>query len=353
MPAAACRPTPTSPLAERFQQVGAVRISPIEPFVRIPTSLVALPDGRLILPETDGVWIHVAGKDGQGITRLGGPSPLPLDSAATPGRFRALSDLARLSDGSLLASDKTSALVTVFGADLEPRRTLRVPEARAVYDIAALPDGRLAAAVAPRNPVTGGQVVLFAPGDSGLGLLPPNPIFHHNRWEAVSSPSIHVSPDGRIFAYWAPLPWAQVISDSGDSLGVVGRFSPLYHGPSSGPGLRASAASVQHWLDGFTPLVAVQSVGEWLAFEYRASTRAEPKGRNSRAAAPPRSARPTSTPEPGQMFLNLYDASGRPVARDLLLPPGSRLLRTNDPSRLYLLTNASPRELSIEIWEPR
>ncbi len=350
---AACRPAPSSPLAVRFRQVGTVEVSPIEPFARIPTSLVVLPDGRLLLPETDGAWIHVTGKDGQGITRLGGPSPVPLDSASTPGRFRAISALARLPDGRLLASDATSDLITVFTPGLEAERTFRVPGARRIYGIEPLADGRVAAAVAPRNPITGGQVLVFAPGDSGAGFLPPDPLFQHNRWEAVSMPSIQVSGDGRILAYWPALPWAKALSASGDSLGRVGTFSALYQGPSSGPRPHSGNESVQRWLESFTPLVAVQSVGEWLAFEYRAAKPAEPEDRDRAAAGRPEPAATTPTPEPGQMFLNIYDAHGGSVARDLLLPPGSRVMRSNDPGRLYLLTRAAPRELRIEIWEPR
>ena len=48
----------------------------------------------------------------------------------------------------------------------------------------------------------------------------------------------------------------------------------------------------------------------------------------------------------------VYDLSGRPLAADVPLPPGSRLLDAEDPSRLYLLTEASPRRLVIEVWEP-
>jgi hypothetical protein len=53
------------------------------------------------------------------------------------------------------------------------------------------------------------------------------------------------------------------------------------------------------------------------------------------------------------MFLNVYDGRGQPVARDLVLPPGARILPSNEVQRLYLLTRSDPRELHIEIWEPR
>ncbi|HEY7462316.1 MAG TPA: hypothetical protein VIC59_10630 [Gemmatimonadota bacterium] len=307
----------------------------------------------MILPEADGEWIHVVGADGQGITRLGGPGPASPDSEAARGTFRALSDLARLPDGRLLASDRSSSSLTAFTAALEPAGTIRVPGAAGVYAIRPLPDGRLVAAVRPRNPVTGGQVVVFAPGDSGPGFLPPDPLFEHNRWEAAASPSIEVWRADRILAYWAPLPWARVLSPEGDSLGVIGRMSELYRGPSSGPRPRAPLESVQRWFDSFTPLVAVESVGDLLVFEYRASTRERGRG-VGRAAEPDSGAAATRPePQPGQMFLNVYSPSGGTVARDLLLPPGSRLLRSDDRRRLYLLTRSSPRELEIEIWEPR
>ncbi len=351
--ATGCRSEASSPLAERFHRVSVVRVSPIEPFAHSPVLVAVLPDGRMVLPEADGEWIHVVGADGQGITRLGGPGPASPESEAAPGTFRALSDLARLPDGRLLASDRASSSLTVFTAALEPAGTIRVPGAAGVYAIRSLPDGRLVAAVRPRNLVTGGQVVVFAPGDSGPGFLPPDPLFQHNRWEAAASPSIEVWRADRILAYWAPIPWAKVLSPEGDSLGVIGRLSALYRGPSSGPRPRAPLESVQRWFDGFTPLVAVESVGDLLVFEYRASTRE--RRRAVGRAAEPESVAAASRPEPlpGQMFLNLYGPSGRAVARDLLLPPGSHLLRSDDRRRLYLLTRSSPRELEIEIWEPR
>jgi hypothetical protein len=351
--ATGCRSEASSPLAERFHRVNVVRVSPIEPFAHSPASIAALSDGRMVLPEADGEWIHVVGADGQGITRLGGPGPASPESEAAPGTFRALSDLARLPDGRLLASDRASSTLTVFTSALEPAGTIRVPGAAGVYAIRSLTDGRLVAAVRPRNPSTGGQVVVFAPGDSGPGFLPPDPLFQHNRWDAAASPSIEVWRADRILAYWAPIPWAKVLTPEGDSLGVIGRLSQLYRGPSSGPRPRAPLESVQRWFDSFTPLIAVESVGDLLAFEYRASTleRRRAAGR----AAEPESVAPASRSEPlpGQMFLNLYGSSGAIVARDLLLPPGSRLLRSDDRRRLYLLTRSSPRELEIEIWEPR
>jgi hypothetical protein len=349
----ACHPAPSSPLDSSFRRVGSVDVAPIEPFARLPTSLGVLPDGRLLLPETDGAWIHVTGKDGQGITRLGGPSPTPLDSTSTPGLFRAISAIARLPDGRLLASDASSNLITVFTPELRPERTFRVPGARRIYGIETLPDGRVAAAVAPRNPATGGQVLLFAPGDSGPGFLPPDPLFEHNRWQGVAATAITATRDGRVLAFWPALPWAMAISGVGDSLGRLGSMSELYKGPSSGPGPRGGSEAVQRWLESFTPLVAVQPVGDWLVFEYRAARPAEPRNRAKPARVPSEPAHPEPPAEPGQMFLNVYDARGRPVARDLVLPPGTRVLRSDDPHRLYLVTRSDPHELRIEIWEPR
>jgi hypothetical protein len=307
----------------------------------------------LLLPETDGVWIHVVAKDGQGITRIGGPSAAPLDSLSPAGAFRAVSALARLADGRVLVSDATWDRLTVFTPDLKPERTVRVPGAHRIYGISALPDGRLAAAVAPRNPATGSQVLLFAPGDSGPGFFPPDPLFEHNRWQGVSATSIAATANGAVLAYWPALPWALALSAKGDSLGRLGSMSDLYKGPSSGPSPHAGSEGVQRWLESFTPLLAVQPVGEWLVFEYRAAKPPTPRDRAKAAPSPRQTDRPAHPVDPGQMFLNVLDGRGRPVARDLVLPAGTRILRSDDTRWLYLLTRADPRELRIEIWEPR
>jgi hypothetical protein len=81
----ACERRPAGPsLADHYELERTIHVAPIEPFARAPASLLVLPDGRFLLPETEGVWIHVTGADGEGITRVGGPSATPLDLPAAP-----------------------------------------------------------------------------------------------------------------------------------------------------------------------------------------------------------------------------------------------------------------------------
>jgi len=371
-----------SALESYFHRVGSLRVAPIEPFRALPASLAALPDGRIVLPEAGGVWIHVVGPDGRGLTRLGGASTAPLGALETPaGKFSSLSGVAVTPEGRLLAADQTSDIVSVFNEALEPETTITVPRARNVWQIEALPGGRLAAAVAPRHPTAGGQVVLFSlgepvGGDSAATYLPQEPFFRHNRWQPISSTRLETLADGRILAYWAPLPWARLLSAPGDSLPPIGSFSRRYKAPSSGPSEQAPFELLSAWFDSFTPLVGVEAVDSVLVFQFLAlegagqaddaawpgaagpgtadARRGAGRAGGGREAAPGASdrQRPARGTESRRVFVNLYDGRGRPLAKDLLLPAGSRILKSNDRSRLYLLRRASPRELEIELWEP-
>jgi hypothetical protein len=372
----ACERRPAGPsLADHYELERTIHVAPIEPFARAPASLLVLPDGRFLLPETEGVWIHVTGADGEGITRVGGPSAAALDLPAAPiGRFRSLSALALLPDGRVLAGDRTAGVVTVFGPDLTPRGRFTLPETRSVWDLEALPGGRVAAAVAPRHPTAGGQVVLFTlRGDSAESLrlrLPPDPVFRANRWSPVASTRIESLGDGRLLAWWTTLPWVRSIDAQGDSLPRLGRFSARYRSPSSGPREGAPLERLSRWYASFTPLVAVESAEPTVAFQFLEVAR----GRAGRAAgrdraAPPggrrgadadAAAREEDGPAgdepaagPRSSFLNLYRATGQPIAADLPLPAGARLLASNDLERLYLATSVRPRQLDVEVWRPR
>ena len=351
-------------------------MAPIEPFARAPASILVLSDERLLLPETEGVWIHVVRATGEGITRIGGPSPTALDlPGAGPGRFRSLSALTLLADGSVLAGDRTAGVVSVFGPQLEPEGTFTLPETRSVWDLETLPDGTTAAAISPRHPTGGGQVALFTLRDGvpdSLRLrLPPELIFRANRWGAVASARLESTPGGRLFAYWTTFPWARSLDAEGDSLPRVGRFSDRYVPPSSGPSESASLARLRRWYASFTPLVSVESAGPLLAFEFLEATSERERtsatrrggaaddersedGPSSSPAAGGAPAASSGTPaEPRSSFLNLYDADGRVVAADVPLPPGARLLSSNDAARLYVVTSARPRQMDIEVWGPR
>jgi hypothetical protein len=341
--ASACERRPAGPsLSDHYELERTIHVAPIEPFARAPGSMLVLADGRLLLPETEGVWIHVVGATGEGITRIGGPSPAALDlPGAAAGRFRSLSALALLPDGRVLAADRTAGVVSVFDPGLEPRGTFTLPETRSVWDLEVLSDGRAAAAVAPRHPTAGGQVALFrvrddATPDSLRLRLPPDPVFRANRWGPVASARLEARPGGRLLAWWTTLPWARSIDAAGDSLAPLGRFSGRYVPPSSGPREGAPLERLRTWYDAFTPLVAVESAGSLVAFQFLDAAA------DDDAAARARSS-----------FLNVYDDSGRPVAADLPLPPGARLLPTNDPDRLYVVTAVRPRQMDIEVWTPR
>jgi hypothetical protein len=152
----------------------------------------------------------------------------------------------------------------------------------------------------------------------------------------VASARLEARPGGRLLAWWTTLPWARSIDAAGDSLAPLGRFSGRYVPPSSGPREGAPLERLRAWYDAFTPLVAVESAGSLVAFQFLDAAA------DDDAAARARSS-----------FLNVYDDSGRPVAADLPLPPGARLLPTNDPDRLYVVTAVRPRQMDIEVWTPR
>jgi hypothetical protein len=92
------------------------------------------------------------------------------------------------------------------------------------------------------------------------------------------------------------------------------------------------------WYAAFTPLVAVEAAGPLVAFQFLGAVDDDDAGTAGAARS---------------SFLNVYDDSGRPVAADLPLPPGARLLPTNDPDRLYVVTAVRPRQMDIEVWTPR
>lgn len=326
----------------------------MEPFRTTPASLVVLPDGRLVIPETEGVWLHVVSPTGRGLTRLGGKSPAALGtSQAEAGKFLSLSGVALTSEGRLLAADRTSNVVSVFSPALEPESTLAVPEARSVWQVEAMPGGKLAAAVSPRRPGTGGQIVLFTPGEPARSYFPQPPITRHNRWQTIASTRMEVV-DGRILAYWAIFPWVKVVAAGGDSLPPIRTLSKSYLGPTSGPVEGAPLDELRRWYGSFTPLVVVESAGGLLVFQFLSREGETPA---SHATSPlerrTRRDRLPSSDDPRHTFVNLHDLSGRRIASDLPLPPGSRVLKSNDPSRLYVLRTVSPRALGIEIWRPK
>ena len=361
---AGCREEAPEPaFARHFEPSGALRVVPIEPFRRRPRSLLALPDGRFVLPEAGGVWLHVVDGEGRGITRLGGEiRATPGTSGARPGTFRAISSAALDASGRLLVADASTNVVTVFDRGLEPAGVFTLPETRGVQDLEALPDGRMAAAVWPRHPMAGGQLLIFTPpaelspaegtppvaldASQVRSLLPQEPIFRYNRWAHASATGLEALEDGRLLAYWPALPWARLVSAEGDSLPRIGRLSSRYEPPSSGPRDGAPAQAVRAWLASFTPLIGVETAGPALVFQYLSADTAgaatQEQARERRGGAAPGT--------PRTIFVNLYDASGLQIARDVVLPPGSRVLDTNDPSRLYLLTAVSPRELAIDVW---
>jgi hypothetical protein len=344
-------------LAPFFERVGTLHVSPIEYFRRVPTSLVALPDGKLVLVETEGAWLHVVGPDGQGITRLGGEREGEAGSPdGDAGKFHSLSSLALAADGRLLAADRMSPIVSVFSPSFEPESTFSVPGARSIWQLEHVTNGRIAAAVAPVHPTAGGQVLLLQGPLVLQSLFPQDPIFRHNRWDVISSARVEVLDDQRIVAHWAPLPWAKLISAQGDSLGTIGKPSLLYRVPSSGPSRNTTLEGLRAWYGSFTPLVNVEAVGSMVVFQFLAPD-SSPRGQlpGFEEKGPDRSTHEGFAIDVAarQSFVNLYSADGDPIARDLMLPAGSRVLDSNDRTRLYLLTNASPGELRIETWRPK
>ncbi|MBA2565251.1 MAG: hypothetical protein H0V09_07485 [Gemmatimonadetes bacterium] len=348
-----------SPLTALLRKTGTLRVIPVEEFERVPDAVVVLEDGRLVLPEVEGAWIHVTRPDGEGLTRLGGPA-----AGARPGnvagRFGSLAGVAPTPGGGLLAADRASGVLTAFSSALAPDSSFTLPETRSVWQIEALRGGAYAAAVSPRHPLAGGQVLTFGGADSTRAWFVPDPIFRHNRWESVSSTRIESLTDGRLLAYWSPLPWARVLSTGGDTLPPIGRFSRRYKGPPSGPPAGAALPALRQWFASWTPLVTVESVGTMVLFQFLEAAspldsvgtgRARSSGSVARRAAEPDGA--LAGKEPRRLFVNVYDATGRPLAQDLLLPAGSRILRSNDRDHLYVLTGASRRGLEIEVWEPR
>ncbi|MFN2433639.1 MAG: hypothetical protein ABR599_12660 [Gemmatimonadota bacterium] len=346
---AACRkPEPPPSFASFFELESTLRVAPIESFDQIPASILTLPDGRYLLPETEGVWIHVVGARGEGLTRLGGRSPAPLGSGPSAlGRFLSLSDVALREDGRIVASDRTSPVLTVFGPALEVEATVELRETRSVWQLEAVPGTGLAAAVSPRHPTAGGQVLVIRSDDSLRSYLEPDPVFLANRWTPVSSTRIESLPDGRMLAYWAPLPWATVFSLPGGGTARVGKPSRRYKAPVTGPRVGAPLEALAEWYSAFTPLAVVESVDSLLVFQFLGLPAA---GDSARADARGGASDP---PEGRRAFVNLHDLSGERIAADLLLPPGAGILKSNDRSRVYLLRTAAPRELQIELWRPK
>lgn len=350
--AGACREAEQGPptFDDLFELERTLEIVPVEVFAQPPASIVELPDGRFALPETEGTSVHVVDREGRGLARIGGPAPGVLGSGEeTLGRFQSISDVAPLPGGGLVVSDRTSNVLTLFDAELRPEETRILPETRSVWQLEALADGAIAAAVSPRHPVAGGQIIIVHADGRVTAHLQPDAVLRYNRWESVSSTRMEALADGTILAYWPPMPWARAVAASGDTLGRFGGPSKRYKPPGTGPPPRAPLEEIRAWLRRFTPLLAVESPGPYVVFEFQEATAS---GREAATRAPTDTTSQGVAGGEAGTFANIYDASGRRLLADLPLPRGARILKSNDPERLYLLREAAPRSLVVEIRRP-